>query len=171
MASGLRAESGTRGVQTVRSLELDVDHRDAAAHREGTGCSIPCCMLHGCGVVQTRRAAGDDLEILCSAGYDVVANGHTPLCRFARAAAGMALAGKGSPGGNFAARHSGELKGRFALSTACGAPASPTFVPAHAARQRPRTEARSVLVVFMQLRIRKGASRPTDQRVKPASTV
>ena len=73
----------------------------------------------------------------------------TPLCRPARAAAGMALAGNDSPGGNFAAKHSGELNGRLDRSTGCGAAVLLIFGPAHAAKKSPTVVIRSVFAVFI----------------------
>ena len=62
----------------------------------------------------------------------------------------MALAGNDSPGGNFAAKHSGELNGRLDRSTGCGAAASLIFVPAQAARKVPTEMIRSVFGVFIR---------------------
>jgi hypothetical protein len=63
----------------------------------------------------------------------------------------MALAGNGSPGGSFAARHSGELKGRFDLSRDWVEAVSVVFVPAHAAMERLTTRIARHLVVFMDV--------------------
>ena len=80
------------------------------------------------------------------------------------------MAGNGSPAGNFAAKHSGELNGRLVLSTGCGAPTSPTFVPAQAAKERPKIETTSVFVVFMMVQGREGVFRMPNVRAKRATT-
>ena len=95
----------------------------------------------------------------------------SPLWRLAWAASGIALAGKGSPGGNLAARHSGELKGSFALSTDCAAPSSATFVELQPVKKRLASESRKRVEVFIWARkMRNGLGRP-NVRVEAGRTV
>ena len=93
-----------------------------------------------------------------------------PLWRLVWAASGIALAGKDSPGGNLAARHSGELKGSFALSTDCAGPSSAIFVELQAVTKTLASKSRKGVEVFIGARNMRNVLGRPNVRAKLAPT-